>query len=57
MRCKRNSCRAPMRESGYGKDRYYICPICGDLVYANPQTQMELEQRRELCKMRSAAVD
>lgn len=47
MRCRRNNCGGPMQIRGYGRDRYYSCPICGELVYVNPVSQAQLEQGRK----------
>lgn len=47
MRCERNRCNGPMALKGYGRDRYYSCVLCGNLIYQNPSIQEEAERRRE----------
>lgn len=53
-RCNRGTCKGLMQERGFGKDRYYVCCICGHLRYAHPNDQRQYEEAEELCKMRNA---
>lgn len=47
MRCKRNNCNGPMQLRGYGKDRYYSCILCGNMIYVNPASQAQIENGRK----------